>query len=358
MAQPKKAPDPKAPKELGKPLTPAAQIGRIRFGGPGGNVLAAGCFDGKVRRWDLSGKDPVELPELGGHNGWVTDVAWGSGQLFSCDSWGRLSAWHLAGTEAKPHWSVEDAHDGWIRGICFDARATLVATCGKDGFVRLWERAKEQGKKVREFELKTDQLSVCFGPAGKSVFSGDLFGTVRELDPASGKETRAFELKELHKADRVQDVGGARCLLVSGDGKSLFVAGAEPKSGAFVQAVPLLVAIDVASGKRTGQWKGANDNEGYVTDLAWHPDGVVIFTTSGQPGQGKFHVWKPGDAMTLFSGGKHPNCHSVAVYADGSKVAVSATNANSSGNGRVKGAGGEYPANTSPIQLWGLPKFS
>ncbi|MFM8273227.1 MAG: hypothetical protein ACKODX_13005, partial [Gemmata sp.] len=102
--------------------------------------------------------------------------------------------------------------------------------------------------------------------------------------------------------------------------------------------------------------KGATDNEGYVTDMAWHPDGFVIFTTSGQPGQGKFHLWKPGAATTQFSGGKLPNCHSVALHPDGATVAVSATNANSSGNGRVKGTGGDYPENTSPIQVWTLPK--
>ena len=351
--QPKAAAN--APKELGKPLALTSQVTRVRFGGPGGNVLAAACFDGTVRRWDLSGKEPVEQPALGGHNGWVTDIAWGSGQFFSADSWGRLSAWHLAGMEAKPHWSVEAAHDGWARGVAFSTRALGVATCGKDGFARLWDRAR--GTRVWETETKTDLLSVCFAPDGGHVFAGDLFGTVHEFAVASGKKTRTFEVKELHKLDRIQDVGGAKCLLASPDGKTLFVGGAEPKTGGFVQCVPLLIAFDLASGKRMSQWKGANDNEGYVTDLAWHEDGFVVFTTSGQPGQGKFHIWKPGDEKTLFSGGKLPNCHSVALHPDGERIAVSATNANSSGNGRVKGARGEYPANTSPIQLWSLPKL-
>lgn len=348
-----KAPAANVPKELGKPLLPATQVARVRFGGPGGNVLAAACFDAKVRRWDVSGAEPAELPALGGHNGWVTDVAWGSGQLFSCDSWGRLSAWRFDGKEFKEHWTVADAHDGWVRGVAY--KATDVVTCGKDGFVRLWDRAR--GTKVREFGLKTDVLSVCFDPVGKRAFAGDLFGTIREFDLTNSKQVTTIEVKEFYKLDRIQDVGGVKCLAVSVDGKTLFAGGAEPKTGGFVECTPLLVAIDLATGKRTSQWKGAAPNEGYVTDLACHPDGRVLFTTSGQPGQGKFHVWKPGDEKTLFSGGQHPNCHSVALYHDGSKIAVSATNANSSGNGRVKGNGGEYPANTSPIQLWSLPKL-
>jgi hypothetical protein len=33
-------------------------------------------------------------------------------------------------------------------------------------------------------------------------------------------------------------------------------------------------------------------------------------------------------------------------------LALASTNANSSGNGRVKSKDGEYPTNTSPIQLF------
>ena len=337
-----------APKELGKPLAPPTQIARVRFSADG-RVLAAACFDGTVRRWSVSGKEPLELPPLTGHNGWVTDLAFTPNALFSCDSWGRLSAW----ADAKQRWTVEAAHDGWARALAVNAAGVQLATCGKDGFVRVWNAA--DGKQLHEVEVKTDVLSVCFAADGKSVFAGDLFGVVREFALPAVKLTRMLEAKELHKLDRVQDVGGVKCLMRSGDGKMLFVAGAEPKTGGFVQAVPLLIAFDAATGKRLSQWKGVNDNEGYVTDLAWHPNGTVIFTTSGQPGQGKFHLWKPGDAKTRFSGGKFPNCHSVALHPAGDSIAVSATNGGSSGNGRVKGKGGEYPNNTSPIQLWELP---
>jgi WD40 repeat protein len=350
--QPKKGPDPNAPKELGKPLALTTQVTRVRFS-PDGKVLAAACFDGKVRRWDVTGKEPDEMPTLGQHNGWIVSLAFSAKALFSADSWNRLSAWEHAARAPKRLWTIEATHDSWQRSLAINADGSQLVTGGRDDFVRLWNAA--DGKKVTEFKAKMDVLSVEFAPDGKHVFAGDLFGVVREFDLTSGKNTRTFEAKELHKLDRIQDVGGVRCLLASGDGKTLFVTGAEPKTGGFVQCVPLIIAFDLASGKRLSQWKGANDNEGYVTDLAWHKDGFVIFTTSGQPGQGKFHIWKPGDEKTLFSGGKLPNCHSVAIHPDGDRIAVSATNANSSGNGRVKGAGGEYPANTSPIQLWSLP---
>lgn len=341
--QPKAA---NAPKELGKPLTPATQITRVRFA-PNGKTLAAACFDGKVRRWDVSGKEPAELPALGEHNGWVTGIAFGAKLLFSADSWGRLSAWD----GAKRVWAVADAHNGWLRALALSADGKQLVTCGKDGAVRFW--VPETGQKLYEFDAKADLLSVCFTADGKP-FAGDLFGKVREFGIAYGNGLRTFEAKELHKLDRIQDVGGVKCLALAADGKTLFAGGAEPKTGGFVECTPLLIAFDLATGKRTSQWKGAAPAEGYVTDIAPRADGTVIFTTSGQPGQGKFHIWKPGDDKPQFSGGKHPNCHSVALHPDGDKIAVSATNANSSGNGRVKGTGGEYPANSSPIQMWSL----
>lgn len=348
QAKPKTPADPTQPKELGKPLTAPVQVSRLRFS-PDGKTLAAACFDGTVRRWDVSGKDPAELPPLTGHNGWVVGLALGTEAMFSSDSWGRLSAWDAAG---KPTWTVEAAHDGWLRTVAVSPDGATLATCGKDGFVRLWDA--KAGKKTGEVAAKADVLSVCFAPDGKSVVAGDLFGVVREFDPA-GKVLRTFEAKELHKTDRVQDVGGARCLLLDADGKTLFVAGGEPKTGGFVQAIPLLIAFDRTTGKRLSSWKGASDNEGYVTDLAWHPNGSAVATTSGQPGQGKLLFWKPGAAAPSFAAAK-PNCHSVAVSPDGARVAVAMTNANSSGNGRVKSKDGDYPNNSSPIQFWTVPK--
>ena len=348
-----KAPAGNAPKELGKPLTPTTQITRVRFS-PDGKTLAAAGFDGKLYRWDGSGKEPVELPPTQAFNGWVTTLGFTPKALVAGGSWGALAAWDTSAKDLKLLWSVDAAHDGWLRALAPNADGSRIATCGRDGFVRVWNAA--DGKKAHEFEAKTDVLSVAFAHDGKSVFAGDLFGTVREFELSTGKVTRTLEVKELHKLDRIQDVGGVKCLMLSGDGKTLFAGGAEPKTGGFVECTPLLVAFDLGTGKRSGQYKGAAPTEGYVTDLAWHKDGFVIFTTSGQPGQGKFHLWKPGDEKTLFSGGKHPNCHSVALHPAGERIAVSATNANSSGNGRVKGAGGEYAANNSPIQMWSLPK--
>jgi WD40 repeat protein len=350
--QPKK-PDPAKPAELGKPLAPPCQVTRIRFN-TDGKFLAAAGTDGKVYRWDATGKEPVELPPIIGHNGWVTGLAFAGNALFSTDSWGRLTGSDVF-AKGPQLWTVETAHDGWARAVDLSPVNSPLATCGKDGSVRLWQR--ETGMKLGEFAVGADTLAIAFAPDGKTLSTGDLFGTVREHDLPGGKVLRTFEAKEIYKLDRIQDVGGVRCLLFDPDGKTLLVAGAVPSTGGFVQCTPLIVAFDRATGKRLWHWKGSSDAEGFVTDLAWHPAGYIVGSTSGQPGQGKLFFLKPGEAQPFFVAPK-PNVHSVAVHPDGTRVAAALTNANSNGNGRVKGKNGDYPANVSPIQLWQIPKQS
>ncbi|MFO0800364.1 MAG: hypothetical protein U0804_23090 [Gemmataceae bacterium] len=335
------------PVELGRPLDPPCQLTRLRFRPDGRALAAAGC-DGKIHRWDTTADTPAPLPPLPGHNGWVSGLAFGPAALFTTDSWGRLTA---RDNDGKPLWTVEAAHDGWARSVAVTPDGSLLATGGRDGFVRFWD--PRTGAKRAEVNAASDILGVTFTPDGATVLAGDLFGVVREFEAAGGKPGRTFEARELHKLDRVQDVGGVRCLTLSPDGRTLVVGGAEPKSGGFVECTPLLIAFDQPSGKRSWQWKGGGPAEGYVTDLAWHPAGYVVASTSGQPGQGKVYFLRPGEAQPLFQVAK-PNVHSVALTADGSKLAAALTNANSSGNGRVRGQGSDYPQNHSPVQLWRL----
>ena len=47
-----------------------------------------------------------------------------------------------------------------------------------------------------------------------------------------------------------------------------------------------------------------------------------------------------------------PNCHSLAVHPNGRRLAVTATNGGSNGNGRQLDKSGEYPGNWSPVHIW------
>jgi WD40 repeat protein len=330
------------PEELGKPFNPGVQVNRVRFS-PDGKVLAAAAFDGTVKRWDVTGKEPAELPALKGHDGWVTAIAFQGKRLVSADSWGRVIAWD----GMKTLFDVQNAHNGWVRAIVTSAER--VVSCGRGGLVCSWH---SEGKRTVEAETKSDLLSLAMSPDGKAIVAGDGFGRIHALNAVTLKEERQFEVKELHLLDRIQDVGGVKCLAFNADGSRLFVGGAVPKSGGFVQATPLVVELEWPTGKRVSQWKGASDNEGYVHDMLWHPDGFLVGATSGQPGQGKMIFWKPGEAAAFAAVTKYPNCHSVDRNPADGRLALASTNANSSGNGRVKSKDGEYTGNSSPIQLF------
>jgi WD40 repeat protein len=343
--EPKKSPPKPSP-----PIAVDQQLCCIRWS-PDGKLLAAGSFEGVVRRWGTSGASFTELPALKGHNGWVQAIAFAPDgkQLFSADSWGRLSAWSVADIDAKPTWSIPAAHDGWIHALAVSPDGKQMATAGRDRVIRI--TAAADGKKVHTLTAGEDVLALAYHPDGKSVVSGDLKGTIKQWNVADGKMIREFDAKVMFLRDRIQDVGGVRCFAFTADGSTLFAGGSQPKTGAFVQAIPLILAFDSKTGSSKEIFRGANDNEGIVLDLHWHPDGFVMAVHSGQPGQGKFFCKRPSDAQPHFAQAL-PNPHSFAFH--GQRVIVSATNANSSGNGRVGGKG-EYPGNYSPLHVLELP---
>ena len=345
-----------APKELGKPIALDRQAGVMRFSAEG-KLLAVGAYDASVRLFDASpaNGELEELPAIRGHHhGYVDALAMakvgGTPCLFTADTWGRLTCWDVT-KEPAQKWSHEKAHDGWIRQLAVSLDATKLASCGRDGIVRVWNTA--DGKLLHELkEHGEDVYAVAFHSDGTLV-SGDLKGVVRHWDLKSGKTVRQFDASVLHKLDRIQDVGGARVLTFSRDGAFLYVAGATPKTGGFVECSPRILRFDWKTGKQDFEWLLGEPKDGFVYELIEHADGYFIAITSGQPGNGKLLLLKPGEKEPLFATTKMQNCHALALHPDGRRIAVAATTSGSNGNGRQLKEG-KYPGNASPIHLWAL----
>jgi len=342
------------PKEQTVLSVPETQMMLARFSSDGQLLLTAG-FDGQVHRWRLGEGEPAALKAVAGHGGWVTGLVCHPKQsvAYSADSWGKLQAWDSSAEEPKPAWTVQQAHDGWIQCLAISPDGSLLATCGNDGCVRIWNAA--DGKPVRELPRRPHAVySVAFHPAGERIVWGDLFGQVVETNLADGKEVRTFDAGMFYSLSRLQDVGGVRCLTFDRNGKTLAASGTVPSGGGTVQGEPTVLLFDWDSGKQLHKLTLGAKNECFVHEMMLHDEGFVIAVTSGTPGNGRLSFTKPGDEKPFFVGpNSMQNCHSVALHPGGKRLAVVSTSRGSNGNGRPL-KDGKYLGNHSPITLMEL----
>jgi hypothetical protein len=275
--------------------------------------------------------------------------------LFSGDSWGELRAWSYAGEMPELKWNAPQAHDGWLRGLDVSPDGQWLVSCGSDRKVRICAAA-DGGQSRTLVDGDEDIFCVRFHPDGQSLFIGDGKGLVQQRQIASGEILHSFDASKLYLYQRLQDVGGVRCLAVDASGQRLAVGGTKPNGGGSVTGTPLVLVFDIADGRLLHELELGTTNDVFVLDAAWHRDGFLMMVTSGQPGAGKFLFQRAEDREPFYVTTKLQNCHSLGLHPDGRRLAVVSTNRGSNGNGRPLNKDGQYVGNHSPIDLFTLPE--
>jgi WD40 repeat protein len=151
---------------------------------------------------------------------------------------------------------------------------------------------------------------------------------------ASGKQAREFRVEALHKYDTNfrADIGGARSLAFSLDGKLLAAGGITNVTNAFAGiGNPAVADMDWEAGKLKLLHTGKEAGNGVIWGVAPHPGGYWIGVSGSGSAGGGLYFWKP-DAANEFFKFKLPNVgRDLSLHPDGLRLAV----AHADGNARV-----------------------
>jgi WD40 repeat protein len=350
---------PKPPIEHLGTLPNAVQLSHLRYN-PDGSQLAATGFDGHIHLWQQRIDGWQAQKPIPGHNGWASKLAWHptSNLLFSSDSWGQIRCTEIPADAAQPAtilWTIEKAHNGWIRDLAITKDGQTLATCSRDKTLKTWDA--KTGKNLLSLNLPTEPFAVTFSNCGQQLLHGDLFGKIELIDAHTGKAIKDFDGSQFHRLHRLQDVAGLRVLQFTGDGKRIIAAGTLPESGATIKSGPLIHIFDAEdeAGKILHTLKPGDNKFGFIEDLVQLPgqgEGRLLGITSGTPGTGKLFLVEPGSEDPIFEDTKVPNPHALTLHPDQTHFALTTTNKGSNGNGRRLNQDGEYEGNNSPVELF------
>jgi WD40 repeat protein len=293
---------------------------------PSGRYVFFGAEDNLVHRFDLKAKTAATFAA---HDSWVRALGFSPGVavggeanhssndaiLYTAGYDGRLIWWPAADEKPQPIRVVE-AHQGWIRALAVSPDGERIATCGNDNLIKLWESA--DGKLIAQLSGHASHVyNVAFHPSDESLVSCDLKGVIKEWDIASGSLKRDLApAAALYKYDTTfrADIGGARSIAFSADGKQLAVGGITNVTNAFAGIGEVaIVLVEMSKGNIARQLEAKDKVRGVTWGVAQHPDGFWI-GLSGGGGGGWLYFWK-GDSANEF--------HKLKLANDGRDLSLS-----------------------------------
>ena len=287
---------------------------------PLGRYVFVGTEDYTVQRFGLA---DGKLTPLLGHESWCRAIGFSpDGNMTLTGGYdGRLLWWQTDADSPTPLRAI-DAHAGWIRALAVSPDGQKIATCGNDHLVKIWNAA--DGQTIHTLTGHESHVyNVAFHPDNQSLVSCDHRAIFRHWNLSDGKEVRTFSAPALHKYDEKfrANIGGARSLAFSGDGKLLAAGGTTNVTNALGGILECAAAsIDWESGKLKVLHVTKEKNRGTIWGLAWHPDGYWIGMSGGRNALLVF--WKPDKAEEFAKFAMPEIGRDFALHPDGLQAAV------------------------------------
>lgn len=225
--------------------------------------------------------------------GGVTSVAFSpdGNQLAVSDTNGSIQIWHPS--DGKPL-ALCSGHNSWVWSVAYSPTQPILASCGQDHQVRLWDQS---GQCLKRMEGHTGIVtSVTFSPDGQLLASTSGDQTIRLWNVATGQCMQTL-------------MGHAACVwcaVFDRDGKTLFSAGEDQ----------VIRRWDVATGQCVQTLSG---HQYWIRAIALSPHGQCL--VSGSYDQTiKFWDTATGTCLATLTG-HHKPVTSVAFHADGKTIA-------------------------------------
>jgi hypothetical protein len=159
---------------------------------PDGKYLASGSFQ-EVTIWDA--QTGIVRHRLTGFAERVVALAFAAkGNLLACGGGaasedGELKVFDAAA--GKLVVEIKNAHSDTVYGVCFNAAGTMLASCGADKFVKVFE--VPSGKFVKSFEGHTHHvLDVGWRADGKILASAGADNVIKVWDFEKGEQVRTM----------------------------------------------------------------------------------------------------------------------------------------------------------------------
>ncbi|MFM7245402.1 MAG: WD40 repeat domain-containing protein [Planctomycetaceae bacterium] len=217
---------------------------------PDGRLLATAGYDGLVRLWDVSTRQPKH--DLKKHKGWVRGVAFSPDgtRLASAGEDGSVVLWDIAtGAEVK----TIAAHEGAAACVAYAPDGQTLASGGGDNLVKLWNAA--DGSERARLEGHGDLVwAVAYAADGGTLASGGADRTIRLWNPGDGKP----------KATLAGHTDWVTSLAFSGDGSRLVSGGIDG-------------TVKLWDPSAAGEQEGPAKAESSVWTVAFAPVGTTLF---------------------------------------------------------------------------------